>query len=120
MGSVMNRELALRLQALQELGVRSAADAAAFASDLLNPQRWAALPPGVLAAARQDLAAALRGVHWVVLLCAGAALGVGARMPEGRLGERPQRGTAVAGEARHGEKLARAAGGTRVANRAQG
>ncbi|HEY8485970.1 MAG TPA: MDR family MFS transporter [Limnochordales bacterium] len=120
MGSVMNRELAARLQALPELGVRSAADAAAFASDLLNPQRWAQLPPAVLAAARQDLAAALRAVHWVVLLCAGAALVVGARMPEGRLGERPQPGTAVAQQAGRGEKLAGAAGGTRVANRAHG
>lgn len=96
MGAVMNRTLALRLQALPELGVRTATDAAAFASDLLNPARWVTLPPATLEAARQALAAALRDVHWLVLVCAAAALAVGWLLPDMRFAGQPSAAASAA------------------------
>ena len=89
MGAVMNRTLAAQLQNLPELGVRTAMDAARFASDLLNPARWATLAPPILQAAREALAAALRGVHWLVLVCAAAALAVALFLPDVRFAPQP-------------------------------
>lgn len=74
MGTVMNLTLAARLRLVPAAGVASAADAAAFANNLLDPKRWDQMPPGLLTAARTALADALRGVHWVILAAAVATL----------------------------------------------
>ena len=89
MGAAVNRTLALRLRALPELGVRTTAQAAAFASDLLDPAHRAALAPQTLAAAREALAQALRGVHLLMVLCALAALTVTLFLPDVRFGQQP-------------------------------
>lgn len=70
MGAVMNASFATHLQGIEGLNVQTAGQAATFANQLLDPIESAKLSAVVLTAARGALAAALRNVHLVVLLCA--------------------------------------------------
>jgi EmrB/QacA subfamily drug resistance transporter len=84
MGAVMNLTLAARLKDLPGLQVKTAAEAGAFANNLLDPALRSGLDPALLTAAREALAEALRGVHWVMLGAALACLAVSLLLPNQR------------------------------------
>lgn len=87
MGSAMNLTLAARLRGLPGSGVESAAQAAALANKLLDPADPARLTPETLASARAALAEALRGVHWLIMLTAVAALAISLWLPNRHFGQ---------------------------------
>ncbi|WP_324668831.1 MDR family MFS transporter [Geochorda subterranea] len=99
MGAAVNRTLAAHLRALPEVSVRTSAQAAAFASDLLDPVQRAVLSPATVEAAREALAQALRGVHELMVVCAAVALAITLLLPDVRLGERASAPGARAGAA---------------------
>lgn len=85
MGAAMNGTFAKGLQAVPSLGITSVSAAADFANELLDPAKWGALSPAVLAAARGALADALRWVHVIVLVCAVATFVVTLWFPNKKL-----------------------------------
>lgn len=89
MGAAVNLTLADRLQAIPELGVGSAAEAGAFANNLLDPALRARLPAELVASAQGALAEGLRAAYWVILLSAVVTLAITLFFPNERFDDEP-------------------------------
>lgn len=95
MGATMNGSFANGLQAVPSLGITTPGAAAEFANELLDPTKWEALPPAVLAAARGALADSLRWVHVIVLVCAVLCFAVTLWFPNRKLDQAPAKAEQV-------------------------
>lgn len=90
MGSAMNVTLLSRLKAIPGIAVATAVEAGKIGNKLLDPAEWHALPALQLGAMREALAAALRGVHLLMVLAAILSFAVVIFLPNMHFGGQSQ------------------------------